>query len=161
MAIVHSSAEHTQEPSEQQQPTEPPSEEQNQIQLAPAPPMQSPSPSHTPNTFIPSIASSNVHGGPQPVFSNPPPQPPPMQSVPLPPSQNPNPNQSPETEISKIHHVLNELLEQLSANRQASIRLHSLAAGVKVRAMSKSFKELSINCVTSESGDSFSVWLCS
>ena len=41
-------------------------------------------------------------------------------------------NSNPETGVAKIYGMLNELLEQLSANRQASIQLHTLAAGVKV-----------------------------
>lgn len=57
-------------------------------------------------------------------------------SMPPPPgvAQEPSPpqNQNAETDVNKIYAMLNELLEQLSANRQASIQLHSLAAGVKV-----------------------------
>lgn len=58
----------------------------------------------------------------------------PMQNPPPPPQQQPSPQSAnPDTEVAKIWGVLSELLEQLAANRQASIQLHSLAAGVKVR----------------------------
>ena len=47
--------------------------------------------------------------------------------------QQPSPqNANPDAEVAKIWGALSELLEQLSSNRQASIQLHSLAAGVKV-----------------------------
>ncbi|EKM51719.1 uncharacterized protein PHACADRAFT_31538 [Phanerochaete carnosa HHB-10118-sp] len=105
-----------------------------------------PPPSVT-NAFVPVPSISNTaqsHAAPPSGFAhsfpvqnltsmqptqNPPPPPPPTQQQPSP--QNPNP----EAEVAKIWGVLNELLEQLSANRQASIQLHSLAAGVKSQAI--------------------------
>jgi hypothetical protein len=132
MAILNSSADPLLE--DQHDTTEQlSSDTEAQIQLAPAPvpAVHNSSQESDHNTLlpIPSITSPPSHGGSS-VFSNAPPQPPPTQNVPLPPPQNANP--SPESEIAKIYSLLNELLEQLSINRQASIQLHSLATGVKV-----------------------------
>ena len=67
----------------------------------------------------------------QPDFANQPPHP---QHHMQPPPGDPSPQgPNPEAEVARIYGLLNELLEQLNANRQASIQLHSLAAGVKVR----------------------------
>lgn len=141
MAIVDASADpppedqqQTDEQPEHEPEPEPPSDTETQIQLAPAP---VPAPQDSAAEIdqqtimpIPSISSSTLHG-PPPVFSSAPPQPPPMQNMPPLPPQNNSP--SPDAEMAKIYNLLNDLLEQLSVNRQASIQLHSLVAGVKVR----------------------------
>lgn len=74
---------------------------------------------------LPNISTGLVQSD----FANQPPHPQHhMQQPPGEPSpQGPNP----EAEVTRIYGLLNELLEQLNANRQASIQLHSLAAGVK------------------------------
>lgn len=128
-------------------PTDPTPEEPSQTsQFSSQPPsrMQPTPPPSATNTFVPVPSISNTaqshaasptggfaHSFPVQHLTgmqqtqNPPP--PPTQQQPSP--QTPNP----EAEVAKIWGALNELLEQLSVNRQASIQLHSLAAGVKAR----------------------------